>query len=44
MSNSKKNFAPQQQKKPLIMRILVLALCALMIVGVVASAIAGVAV
>ena len=28
-------------KKPLIMRIIVLALCALMIVGLVASAIAG---
>ena len=30
-------------KKPLIMRILVLTLCALMLVGIVASAIAGVA-
>ncbi len=38
---SSKNTNPN--KKPLVMRILVLALCALMVIGLVASAVAGMA-
>ena len=44
MSQKKQNYTPTTQKKPLIMRIIVLALCALMVIGVVASAVAGMAV
>ena len=40
-TRSSKNTNPN--KKPLFMRILVLALCALMVIGLVASAVAGMA-
>ena len=43
MSSKNNNNTPTTQKKPLIMRILVLALCALMVLGVIASAVAGMA-
>ena len=39
-NNSKKAFAPVEQKKPMVMRIIVLALVAALVLGIVIGAVA----